>query len=112
MAKPHSQGLFLPFFMTYSSIYLFLQIRISEITLFSCWDPCVHRESNEMAPIARKDVSIQECFHLNCSRVKLKYMFFIKFSGTSPSDHYYNYLQDVLSALGFAKNKKIVFSKI
>ena len=49
-------------FSWHSSIYLFLQINwirgynpdISEITFFSCWDPCVHRESNKMAPIAEK----------------------------------------------------------
>ena len=27
-------------------------------SFFSCWDPCVHIESNKMAPIARKDVSL------------------------------------------------------
>ena len=25
-------------------------------SFFSCWDPCVHRESNKMVPIARRVV--------------------------------------------------------
>ena len=62
--------------------------------------------------------SIQECFYLNCSWVN-KVIFFIKFSGTSPSDHYYiiHFLttyRDVLSALGLVKklfSQKFKFKK-
>ena len=54
-----------PFSWQYSLIYLFLQINwkrgykpdFRDFSFFSCWDPCVHRESNKMALIARRVVS-------------------------------------------------------
>ena len=62
-------------------------------SFFSCWDPCVHIQLNKMAPIARKVVSLIRSknafiFELFFGQIKV-FFFSIKFSGTSPSDHYY-----------------------
>ena len=68
--------------------------RISEIAffIFQLLVPlCTQRIKQNGADSKEKHFvnSIQECFYLNCSRVKLNKKFFIKFSGTSPLDHYY-----------------------
>ena len=74
-----------------SSIYLFLQIRISRISEPGFRDYIFHisvvgtpvyteNQKNGADSKKRRFVnSIQELFYLNCSRVKFKRIFFIKF---------------------------------
>ena len=94
-------------------------------SFFSCWDPCVHRESKKKALDSKKSGLvnlIQECFYLNCSRVKfmaghlhqiiiilLYFLYYIIYYTVHSLKLLY---RDVLSALGLVKNKKVVFSKI
>ena len=122
LAKPHSQGLFPPFFMTFLQFiycyrFVFPRFQRLHFSYFSCWDPCVHRIKQNGADSKKRRFvnSIQECFYSNCSRVKFKQIFFIKFTWGHLHQIYNIYISTyrvVLSALGLVKNKKVVFSKI